>query len=89
MSIRARKFDIIDEKNDKNTKYGQSNLPLSPKFSPEKPLTKRQEQNRAAQRAFRERRALMLKEMDSRFSSLEYKFKEYDKANDRVQELES
>lgn len=47
--------------------------PLSPIASPEHPrhLTKRQEQNRAAQRAFRERRAQTLKEMETRLTHLE------------------
>lgn len=44
-------------------------IPLSPITSP--PLTKRQEQNRAAQRAFRERRAQTLKEMEIRLGNLE------------------
>lgn len=46
--------------------------PLSPITSPDpKPLTKRQEQNRAAQRAFRERRAQTLKEMETRLGRIE------------------
>jgi hypothetical protein len=46
---------------------------LSPSTSPDRRniLTKRQEQNRAAQRAFRERRAQTLKEMEVRLSNLE------------------
>lgn len=47
----------------------QERIPLSPITSP--PLSKRQEQNRAAQRAFRERRAQTLKEMETRLGSLE------------------
>ena len=80
---------MINEKNDKSSKYEHFNNPLSPKASPEKPLTKRQEQNRAAQRAFRERRALMLKEMDSRVSALEYSAQEFDKKIDEMDELKS
>lgn len=44
-------------------------IPQSP--PPSSPLSKRQEQNRAAQRAFRERRARLLKEMDERITRLE------------------
>ena len=44
---------------------------LSPITSPPLTLTKRQEQNRAAQRAFRERRAQILKEMEVRLINVE------------------
>lgn len=52
----------------------QSPPPSSPPADfekPEKPLSKRQEQNRTAQKAFRERRAKLLKEMDDRIRRLE------------------
>lgn len=50
--------------------------PLSPISSP---LSKRQEQNRAAQRAFRERRAQTLKEMESRLIGLDAEIKNISK----------
>ena len=48
-----------------------SNIDFPQSPPPTSPLSKRQEQNRAAQRAFRERRARLLKEMDERITGLE------------------
>lgn len=45
--------------------------PISGFEDSQKSLSKRQEQNRAAQRAFRERRAKLLREMDERIRRLE------------------
>lgn len=64
-------------------------IPLSPITSPDpKPLTKRQEQNRAAQRAFRERRAQTLKEMEARLRRLERLFEELSKVVARIGSIE-
>ena len=65
--------------------------PPSPINSPErpKPLTKRQEQNRAAQRAFRERRAQTLKEMEIRLNILERKFEDFARTTSKINSLES
>lgn len=63
--------------------------PLSPVTSPDpKPLTKRQEQNRAAQRAFRERRAQTLKEMEMRLGRLERIMEEITKSISRINIIE-
>lgn len=63
--------------------------PLSPITSPDpKPLTKRQEQNRAAQRAFRERRAQTLKEMETRLGRLERIMEEITKSISRINLIE-
>lgn len=59
-------------------------IPLSPINSPTKQLTKRQEQNRAAQRAFRERRAQTLKEMESRLTQLERVIEENEKSKSKM-----
>ena len=64
--------------------------PPSPINSPEnpKPLTKRQEQNRAAQRAFRERRAQTLKEMESRLTILERVIGDFEKSLRKINSFE-
>lgn len=65
-------------------------IPLSPITSPDpKPLTKRQEQNRAAQRAFRERRAQTLKEMEARLVRLERIFDDFSKTIARIGSIEN
>lgn len=65
-------------------------IPLSPITSPDpKPLTKRQEQNRAAQRAFRERRAQTLKEMESRLIALNNDIKTISKEISRINGIEN
>lgn len=64
-------------------------IPLSPITSPHpKPLTKRQEQNRAAQRAFRERRAQTLKEMEIRLERLERIIEEFSRSVARISSIE-
>lgn len=64
-------------------------IPLSPITSPDpKPLTKRQEQNRAAQRAFRERRAQTIKEMEARLIRIERLFEELSKTLTRICPIE-
>lgn len=66
--------------------------PLSPITSPSnhpKHLTKRQEQNREAQRAFRERRAQTLKEMEIRLSRLEVAIEDFRKSVGRIATFET
>jgi hypothetical protein len=63
--------------------------PFSPITSPiHKNLTKRQEQNRAAQRAFRERRAQTLKEMEMRLGRLERVIEEFTKSITKINLIE-
>lgn len=63
--------------------------PLSPITSPDpKPLSKRQEQNRSAQRAFRERRAQTLKEMESRLIGLDSEIKDISREFLRIRAIE-
>lgn len=66
--------------------YDEERIPLSPITSP--PLTKRQEQNRAAQRAFRERRAQTLKEMEIRLRNLEKMFEELSRNIGKIGSIE-
>lgn len=65
--------------------------PLSPINSPDHPkhLTKRQEQNRAAQRAFRERRAQTLKEMETRLTHLEGAIDDFARSLGKISTLEA
>lgn len=67
---------------------GKEAIPLSPITSPPRPLTKRQAQNRAAQRTFRERRAQTLKEMETRLARLEIIFDELSKSISKIHVIE-
>ena len=83
MTIRSKR--LTDPANGENKEF----VPLSPITSPDpKPLTKRQEQNRAAQRAFRERRAQTLKEMEIRLGRLERVIEEFSKSIARISLIE-
>ena len=79
MTSNPRRFTSADEISMREI---PEQIPLSPSTSPDRRhgLTKRQEQNRAAQRAFRERRAQTLKEMEIRLSNLEKSFFEVNKS---------
>lgn len=83
MTTRSKRSTTVDT--NESTEF----TPLSPVTSPDpKPLTKRQEQNRAAQRAFRERRAQTLKEMEMRLGRLERIMEEITKSISRINIIE-
>ena len=72
------------------TRELEKSIPLSPMQSPDhpKPLSRRQEQNRAAQRAFRERRAQTLKSMETRLNQLEKTVEEISRTLGRIPSIE-
>lgn len=85
MTIRSKKLIIPTDSVDDNDEF----IPLSPITSPDpRKLKKRQEQNRAAQKAFRERRDQTVKEMEARLSRLEAVFEEFSKSITRINLVE-
>lgn len=60
-----------DEKPPKGAKQGKSSSTTGKKKNPREWMTKRKEQNRAAQRAFRERKEKHLKDLEDRIDQLE------------------